>query len=44
MVCKSGLENAVHKAGCKMAAVTDIQLAKAIISAADENFELYAEA
>lgn len=44
MVCKSGLENAVHKPGCKMAAVTDIQLAKAIISAADENFELYAEA
>lgn len=42
MVCKSGLENAVHKAGCKIAAVTDAELAKAIISAADENFDLYA--
>lgn len=42
MVCKSGLENAVHKAGCKVAAVTDRGLAEAIISAADENFEIYA--
>ncbi len=42
MICRSGLENAVHKAGCKIAAVTDMQLAKAVISAADENFELYA--
>ena len=42
MVCRSGLENCVHKPGCKIAAVTDLHLAKAIISAADENYELYA--
>ncbi len=42
MVCKSGLENAVHRPGCKIAAVTDSQLAGAIISAADENYEIYA--
>jgi len=42
MVCNSGLETAVHKPGCKIAAVTDMQLAKAIISAADETFEIYA--
>ena len=42
MICKSGLENAVHKAGCKLAAVTDGKLAAAIISAADDNYEIYA--
>ena len=44
MVCRCGLENAVHRPGCKIAAVTDVQLSKAIISAADENYQLYAEA
>ena len=42
MVCNCGLENAVHKPGCKITAVTDLQLAKAITAAADENYELYA--
>lgn len=42
MICKSGLENAVRRPGCKIAAITDEQLAKAVLSAADENYELYA--
>lgn len=42
MVCHCGLGRAVNKPGCKIAAVTDFQLAKAIVGAADENFELYA--
>ncbi|MDE6850150.1 MAG: hypothetical protein K2J54_02360, partial [Clostridia bacterium] len=29
IVCKSGLENAVHKEGCKVAAVRDTELAHA---------------
>lgn len=43
MVCKAGLENAVHKAGCKLAAVRDMELARAIISNAGEDYELYTE-
>ena len=42
MVCKSGLENAVHRPGCKIAAITDRELAQAVISSADENFEIHA--
>lgn len=43
MVCKSGLENAVHKEGCKVAAVRDTELAQAILSNAGGDYELYTE-
>ncbi len=43
MVCNVGLENAVHKQGCKIAAVRDGELARAIISNADGDYELYTE-
>lgn len=43
IVCKSGLENAVHREGCKLAAVRDSELARAIIESADGNYELYTE-
>lgn len=42
MVCKCGLENAVHRPGCKIAAVKDERLAEAIVAAADDNYEIYA--
>ncbi len=42
VICRCGLENAVHRPGCKMAAVTDAQLAAAITGAADDNYEIYA--
>ena len=44
MMCYSGLENAVNKADCKMAAVRDKGLAQAICNSADENFQLISEA
>lgn len=40
MVCKTGLENVVHKSGCKIAAVRDKNLAKAICENACEEYEL----
>lgn len=43
MVCKTGLENAVHKPTCKVVAIKDFQLADAIIKNADEDYELYTE-
>lgn len=43
MICKTGLENAVHKPTCKIAAVRDFQLADAMIKNADEDYELYTE-
>ena len=43
MVCKSGLENAVHREGCKLAAIRDAELARAILNNADGNYELYTE-
>ena len=43
IVCKSGLENAVHREGCKVAAITDAQLAKAICDNVGEDYELYTE-
>ncbi len=43
MICKTGLENAVHKCGCKIVAVKDESLAKAICDNACENYELYTE-
>lgn len=43
IVCKVGLENVVHREGCKVAAVRDIQLAKAICDNVCENYELFTE-
>jgi len=43
IVCKCGLENSVHKPGCKLAAVKDAELAKAICANVDSNYELYTE-
>lgn len=43
IVCNTGLENAVHRAGCKIAAVRDPELAKAICANADGDYELYTE-
>ena len=42
MICRCGLENAVNKPGCKIAAVKDKNLAKAIIANACEEYEIYA--
>ncbi len=42
MVCKCGLENAVNKPGCKIAAVKDKNLANAIFANACEEYEIYA--
>ena len=42
IVCKSGFDSVVNKPGCKMAAVRDKQLAKAILDNLDDNFEFYA--
>lgn len=41
MICKNGLENSVHKPGCKIAAVKDAELAKAICGNACAEYELY---
>lgn len=43
IVCRSGLENAVHKEGCKIAAIRDISLARAIIENVGGDYELYTE-
>lgn len=43
IVCKCGLENAVHREGCKVAAVRDYSLAKAILDNVDGDYELYTE-
>lgn len=42
MICRCGLENALHKAGCKLAAIKDESLAKAIIANACEEYEIFA--
>jgi hypothetical protein len=42
MICKCGLENAVNKPNCKIAAVKDERLASAIIDNACDDYELYA--
>lgn len=42
VVCYSGLENSVNKAGCKIAAVRDKNLAKAICDNLGGNYKLYA--
>lgn len=41
VVCKSGFEEAVNRAGCKIAAIRDAELAKAILASLDDNYELY---
>lgn len=41
VVCKSGFERAVNKEGCKLAAIRDGELSKAILSNLDGNYELY---
>lgn len=35
---KSGFENAVNRAGCKIAAVCDASLAKAVLNSLNENY------
>lgn len=42
MICKIGLENAVNKPNCKIAAIKDKNLAEAIIADACEEYEIYA--
>lgn len=41
LICKSGFEEAVNRAGCKIAAVRDGELAKAIVQSKEDNYELY---
>ena len=41
VICKSGFEEVVNRAGCKIAAVRDKNLAKAILENLDNNYELY---
>lgn len=43
IVCKSGLENAVHREGCKLAAIRDEELASAILNNIGGDYELYTE-
>ncbi len=41
LICKSGFEKAVNREGCKLAAVKEENLAKAILQTKDENYELF---
>lgn len=41
IVCKSGFGDAVNKQDCKVAAIRDGQLAKAILDNCDGNYEIY---
>ena len=41
VLCKSGFETLVKKGGCKIAAIKDLELSKAILANLDETFELY---
>ncbi len=43
IICKDGFERAVNKAGCKIAAIRDENLAKAILESLDDNYELSKE-
>ena len=40
IICKIGLENVVHKSGCKIAAIRDKNLAQAICDNLDGDYEL----
>lgn len=42
LICKSDFEAIVNKAGCKIAAIRDSGLAKAIVESVDSDYELYA--
>lgn len=42
LICKSEFETVVNKAGCKIAAIRDKGLARAILESTDNNYELYA--
>lgn len=41
LVCDCGFEEAVNKAGCKIAAIRDRELAKAILDSEQNNYRLY---
>ncbi len=41
LICDSGFEEAVNKAGCKLAAIRDKELAKAILGSEQSNYRLY---
>lgn len=41
IICKTGLENVVHKSGCKIAAIKDEGLARAIVENINEDYEIY---
>lgn len=41
LVCKEGFEDVVHKPFCRLAAISDKNLAEAIINSGDNNYELY---
>ncbi len=43
MICNSGLEKAVHREGCKIAAVKNKELAGAICANADQDYVIYTE-
>lgn len=42
LICKSDFENVVNRDGCKLVAVRDRGLAKAITESIDNNYEIYA--
>lgn len=42
VICKCGLENAVNKPNCKIAAIKDESLAHAIVENVCDEYELYA--
>lgn len=44
VICKSGFERAVNRSGCKLAAIKDENLAKAILDNLDDSYEIFAEA
>lgn len=41
MICYCNLSEVLHIAGCKMAAIKDKNLASAVLSSADKNFQVY---
>ncbi|MDE7380198.1 MAG: hypothetical protein K2N14_04005 [Clostridia bacterium] len=43
LICKVGLADVLHTDVCKIAAVKDAELAKAIIANAGDEYELYTE-
>lgn len=41
LICESGFEEAVNRCGCKIAAIKDRELAKAILESNQSNYRLY---